>query len=131
MHRGYYVSSHRADAKGTRPRDPEALERCKSAHYCLDVVFGEGRRTLRSESDAQNFALVTVTDTHSSMLEREPTKEASLRGGDERLGQGRTSSSHCIQICRDLDALALLRTRNAKIEFGVASSISLDVLFEA
>ena len=74
VHRGYYVSSHRADAKelASRIRKHWSIE--NQLHYCLDVAFGEDRRTIRSENGAQNFALVTRYAL--SMLKREPTKRS-------------------------------------------------------
>jgi predicted transposase YbfD/YdcC len=71
-HRAYYLTSHRADPKqlAARIRGHWSIE--NQLHHCLDVSFGEDRRSIRSKNAAQNFALITRYAL--SILKRDPTK---------------------------------------------------------
>ncbi|MGH3848620.1 MAG: ISAs1 family transposase [Pseudonocardiaceae bacterium] len=72
VHRAYYVTSHRADPKhlAARIRGHWSIE--NQLHHCLDVTFGEDRRSIRSKNAAQNFALISRYAL--SILKRDPTK---------------------------------------------------------
>ena len=68
----YYVTSH--------PPDPELLAGHirghwsieNQLHHCLDVTFGDDRRSIRHDNGAQNFALLA---RHAlSLFKREPSK---------------------------------------------------------